>query len=64
MTALSPLAPQSFASLPPLAGVRLASFACGLRYQGRTDLMLTEVAPGTTAAGVFTRSLTASAPVL
>jgi glutamate N-acetyltransferase / amino-acid N-acetyltransferase len=64
MTAVSPLAPTTFARLQPLAGVRLAAHACGLRYQGRTDLMVAELAPGTTVAGVFTRSLTAAAPVL
>ncbi|MTJ83584.1 MAG: bifunctional glutamate N-acetyltransferase/amino-acid acetyltransferase ArgJ [Telmatospirillum sp.] len=64
MATLSPLAPKTFVSLEPLAGIRLASHACGLRYQGRTDLMVAELAPGTTVAGVFTRSLTASAPVL
>lgn len=64
MIAISPLAPKSYPEMKPIAGVRLASHACGLRYQGRTDLMVAELAPGTTAAGVFTRSLTASAPVL
>ncbi len=63
-TAISPLAPTSIPALQPLAGVRLAAHACGLRYQGRTDLMVAELAPGTTVAGVYTRSLTASAPVL
>jgi len=61
---VSPLAPKTIVELAPLAGVRLASLACGLRYKGRDDLMLAELAPGTTVAGVFTRSLTASAPVL
>ncbi|MGE5506078.1 MAG: bifunctional glutamate N-acetyltransferase/amino-acid acetyltransferase ArgJ [Actinomycetota bacterium] len=64
MTALSPLAPARFPALPPLAGVALAGHACGIRYQGRTDLLVVEMAPGTTVAGVYTRSLTASAPVL
>lgn len=64
MTAVSPLAPTAIPELPPLAGVRLASHACGIRYQGRTDLMVAELAEGTTVAGVFTKSLTASAPVL
>jgi glutamate N-acetyltransferase/amino-acid N-acetyltransferase len=64
MTAVSPLAPERFPELAPLAGVRLAVFACGIRYTGRDDLMLAEVAPGSTIAGVFTRSLTAGAPVL
>ncbi len=61
--ALSPLAPAAFPELPPIAGVRLAVGQCGIKYQGRTDLMVAELAPGTTVAGVFTRSLTASAPV-
>ncbi|MBF0324162.1 bifunctional glutamate N-acetyltransferase/amino-acid acetyltransferase ArgJ [Magnetospirillum moscoviense] len=61
--AVSPLAPAQFPSLPPLAGIRLASHACGIRYQGRTDLLVVEMAPGTAVAGVYTRSLTRSAPV-
>jgi glutamate N-acetyltransferase/amino-acid N-acetyltransferase len=44
--------------------VRLAAFACGIRYPGRYDLMLAELAPGSAVAGVFTRSLTAGAPVV
>jgi glutamate N-acetyltransferase/amino-acid N-acetyltransferase len=63
-SAVSPLAPKTIVDLAPLSGVRLISLACGLRYKGRDDLMLAELAPGTTVAGVFTRSLTASAPVL
>jgi glutamate N-acetyltransferase/amino-acid N-acetyltransferase len=59
----SPLAPETSPSLPPLAGVRLAARACGVRYQGRTDVCLMEFAPGTTMAGVLTRSLAPSAPV-
>jgi glutamate N-acetyltransferase/amino-acid N-acetyltransferase len=62
--ATSPFAPATYAKLAPIAGVRLASHTCGIRYQGRDDLMVAELAPGTAAAGVFTRSLTASAPVL
>lgn len=64
MTSLSPLAPAVIPELPPIAGVRLAVHECGIRYVGRNDLMVAELAPGTTVAGVFTRSLTASAPVL
>jgi glutamate N-acetyltransferase / amino-acid N-acetyltransferase len=63
MVTVSPLAPASFPDLPPLAGVRLAAFPCGIRYTGRDDLMLAELAPSSTVAGVFTRSLTAGAPV-
>ncbi len=59
----SPLAPEKFPDLPAIDGVRLAAGACGIRYKGRTDLLLVEMAPETTAAGVFTKSKTASAPV-
>ncbi|BBK34482.1 glutamate N-acetyltransferase [Stella humosa] len=61
---VSPLAPERFPDLPPIAGVRLGTIAAGVRYTtGRVDVMLAELAPGTTVAGVFTRSKTASAPV-
>jgi glutamate N-acetyltransferase/amino-acid N-acetyltransferase len=59
----SPLAPKSFAKLPPLAGVRMATGAAGVRYRDRRDVLLVTLAPGTQVAGVFTRSKTASAPV-
>ncbi|MFQ5763579.1 MAG: bifunctional glutamate N-acetyltransferase/amino-acid acetyltransferase ArgJ [Rhodospirillales bacterium] len=59
----SPLAPKSFPRMPAVPGVTLAAGACGLHKRGRSDLMLAETASGTTVAGVFTRSLTASAPV-
>src|ERR1700740_1076094 len=64
MAAVSPLAPARFPALAPIAGVRLAAFACGIRYTGRDDLMIAELAPGSAVAGVFTRSLTAGAPVV
>ena len=60
---VSPLAPSRFATLPPLAGVRLATGEAGVKYKGRTDVLLAILAPGTQAAGVFTKSKTASAPV-
>ena len=62
--AVSPLAPARFARLPKLAGVRLATAAAGVRYKRRTDVLLALMEPGTQAAGVFTTSKTASAPVL
>jgi glutamate N-acetyltransferase / amino-acid N-acetyltransferase len=61
---VSPLAPAGFPALSPIAGVRLAADAAGIRYTGRDDLMLAELAPGSTIAGVLTRSSTAGAPVL
>src|SRR6516165_9929528 len=63
MSDVSLLAPAGFPQLGPIAGVRLGAFACGIRYTGRDDLMLAELAPGSAIAGVFTRSLTAGAPV-
>jgi glutamate N-acetyltransferase / amino-acid N-acetyltransferase len=62
-TAVSPLAPTSLPQLPAIAGVRLATAAAGIRYAGRTDVMLALFEPGTTVAGVFTRSKCPSAPV-
>ena len=61
--ARSPLAPARFPALPAIAGVRLAACAAGLRYRGRPDLTLIELAPGTTVAGVFTKSLLPGHPV-
>jgi glutamate N-acetyltransferase/amino-acid N-acetyltransferase len=49
--------------LPPLKGVRLGVAAAGLRYQGRPDVMMMELAPGTTVAGVFTSNKCPGAPV-
>ncbi|MEL6479277.1 MAG: bifunctional ornithine acetyltransferase/N-acetylglutamate synthase, partial [Pseudomonadota bacterium] len=61
---LSPLAPDGFPDLPAVAGVRLATAAAEVKYTGRTDVMLAELAPGTAMAGSFTRSETRAAPVL
>lgn len=62
-TKISPLAPAVTPTLPPVAGVRLAHHAAGIRYKSRSDLMVAVLDPGTTVGGVLTRSLTASAPV-
>jgi glutamate N-acetyltransferase/amino-acid N-acetyltransferase len=59
---VSPLA-VAMPALPPMAGVRLGATAAGIRYQGRTDLVMVELAPGSTAAGVFTTSKCPGAPV-
>lgn len=60
---ISPLAPASYPELPAIAGVSLATAACGIRYKDRTDLLVARLDEGTSVAGVFTTSLTASAPV-
>jgi glutamate N-acetyltransferase/amino-acid N-acetyltransferase len=62
-TAVSPLAPTDVPEMPPVAGVRLATAEAGIRYAGRTDVLLALFDPGTNAAGVFTRSKCPSAPV-
>ncbi|WP_316013710.1 bifunctional glutamate N-acetyltransferase/amino-acid acetyltransferase ArgJ [Roseobacter sp. HKCCA0434] len=61
----APLAPtEGVHALPVVDGVRFASAMAGVRYKDRLDVMLAEVAPGASIAGVFTRSSTRSAPVL
>ncbi|MDK3071730.1 bifunctional glutamate N-acetyltransferase/amino-acid acetyltransferase ArgJ [Sedimentitalea sp. JM2-8] len=64
ITKRSPLAPERFPDLPAVDGVRFATAAAGVRYAGRTDVMLAVLDAGTSIAGVFTRSSTRSAPVL
>ncbi|HJS84984.1 MAG TPA: bifunctional glutamate N-acetyltransferase/amino-acid acetyltransferase ArgJ [Acetobacteraceae bacterium] len=59
---VSPLA-VPMAEPPALAGVRLGATAAGLRYRDRSDLVMMELAAGTTAAGVFTRNRCPGAPV-
>jgi glutamate N-acetyltransferase/amino-acid N-acetyltransferase len=63
LSKLSPFAPKRLPQLPAIDGVRLATAAAGIRYPGRIDLMLALFDPGTTVAGVLTKSKTASAPV-
>jgi glutamate N-acetyltransferase / amino-acid N-acetyltransferase len=64
ITHRSPLAPEGFPAIPPVAGARFAALDAGIRYRGRRDLTLIELAPGTAVAGVLTRSTTAGHPVL
>ena len=61
-TAVSPLA-VPLPELPPLAGVRLSAMAAGIRYQGRTDVVMIEVAAGSSVAGVFTSNKCPGAPI-
>ena len=61
----SPLAPKGgFPALPLIGGVEFAAASAGVRYMGRTDVMLVRLAPGTTVAGAFTRSATRAACIL
>ena len=62
---VSPLAPSAgFPTLPEIGGVTYAAGAAGVKYQGRDDVMLAQIAAGSAVAGVFTRSATRSGPVL
>ena len=59
--------PIGYSQLPellPVAGIRLASVAAGIRYQGRDDLVLMELADGSQCAAVFTRNAFCAAPVI
>ena len=65
MSAISPLAPKGgFPKLPIIKGVRFAAVEAGVKYAGRLDVMLAEIAEGSSVAGTFTRSKTRAAPVL
>ena len=60
---LSPLAPERFPDLPAIAGLRLSVAEAAIRDRGRNDVMLAELAPGSTVAAMFTQSLCTAAPV-
>jgi glutamate N-acetyltransferase/amino-acid N-acetyltransferase len=62
-SAVSPLAPTDVPAMPAIPGVKLATAAAGIRYQGRTDVLLAMMDKGTAVAGVFTQSKCSSAPV-
>ena len=62
-TSVSPLAPKSYPDMPEIRGVRFATAAAGIKYAGRTDVLLATLSEGTSVAGVFTRSKCTSAPV-
>src|SRR6267142_1267704 len=63
MSSVSPLAPKHVPAMPDVAGMRLATGAAGIKYQGRTDVLLALFDKGTSVAGVLTRSKCPSAPV-
>jgi len=60
---VSPLAPKTHPELPVVPGVRFATAEAGIKYKNRTDVLLVAFDPGTTVAGVLTRSKCASAAV-
>ena len=62
-SAISPNAPTNVPEMPAISGVKLATASAGIRYKGRTDVLLAILDKGTAVAGVFTQSKCASAPV-
>jgi len=60
---VSPLAPKRQPNVPAVPGVRFATAEAGIRYKGRTDVLLVLLDEGSQVAGVFTRSKCPSAPV-
>ena len=62
-TEISPLAPKSDPVLPPIDGVRIETAEAGIKYKGRTDLMVMVFDRPAEVAGVFTTSKCPSAPV-
>ena len=62
-TEISPLAPKSDPVLPPIDGVRIETAEAGIKYKGRTDLLVMVFDRPAEVAGVFTTSKCPSAPV-
>ncbi len=60
---VSPLAPKSFATMPAVRGVRMATASAGIKYKNRTDVLMMVFDEPAAVAGVFTRSKCPSAPV-
>lgn len=52
-----------FPAIPALAGVKLGAVGAAIKREGRDDILVIELAEGSTAAGVFTRNAFCAAPV-
>ena len=55
--------PEDFSDICPVAGVRLSAIAAGIKANEAPDLVIMELAPESTTAGVFTRNAFCAAPV-
>ena len=60
---ISPFAPKTYAKLPSIAGCRLATGTAGIKYKGRTDVMVIVFDEMVTIAGALTTSKCPSAAV-
>ncbi|MGH6859738.1 MAG: bifunctional glutamate N-acetyltransferase/amino-acid acetyltransferase ArgJ [Phyllobacterium sp.] len=62
-TSVSPLAPKLVPAMPEIQGVRIATAEAGIKYKGRTDVVMMVFDRPAAVAGVFTRSQCPSAAV-
>ena len=58
------LSPPDASQLLPVPGLELGIARAGIKKPGRKDLLLVRLAPGATAAGVFTKNRFCAAPVI
>jgi len=61
---VSPLAPKNFPNMYPIPGVRFATVNAGIKSGNGEDVTLIVLEAGTVVAGLFTKSMTRSAPVI
>src|SRR5690606_25912898 len=52
-----------FPTMLPVAGVKLTSVSAGIKKVGRRDVVVFELAEGSSVAGVFTQNAFCAAPV-
>ncbi|MBZ9656342.1 bifunctional glutamate N-acetyltransferase/amino-acid acetyltransferase ArgJ [Phyllobacterium lublinensis] len=62
-TSVSPLAPKHYPAMPEIRGVRIATAEAGIKYKGRTDVLMMVFDKPAAVAGVFTKSKCPSAAV-
>ncbi|MBA8900319.1 bifunctional glutamate N-acetyltransferase/amino-acid acetyltransferase ArgJ [Phyllobacterium sp. P30BS-XVII] len=62
-TSVSPLAPKHVPAMPEIHGARIATAEAGIKYKGRTDVVMIVFDKPVAVAGVFTRSKCPSAAV-
>jgi len=55
---------KPFPQMHPIAGFKLGTTSAGIKTQGRSDLVVMELQPGSTVAGVFTQNAFCAAPVV
>ena len=55
---------HNFPLIFPVGGFRLGTASAGIKIQGRKDLVLMEIAQGSSVAGIFTQNAFCAAPVV